>query len=766
MNGDGIILRFTANMKTKMFKICLILCWFLFIQPIFVTAQSVTIEMDSTRQLIRGFGGIQIPVWAGTELDDGLSEKAFGNDPGKLGLTILRLRIDPDSNQFYRELPMAQYAVDKGAIVFASPWNPPAEMLDPESELRRLHEDYYDDYVEHLNRYNSYMGENGVPLYAISVQNEPDWGNSWTRWTAAEMIKFLEENGMGIETRVLAPESYQFKRPYTDSILNDPEASANLDIVGGHIYGGGLFDYPLAREQGKEVWMTEHYTSSDRSANLWPDALLVGSEITNCMQANFNAYVWWYIRRFYGLITDDGLISKRGYVMSQYSKFVRPGAFRVDATLTAAPGVDASAFKTDSTLVVVVVNSNDSEVNLDFTILNNIGVDTVTQYTTSGTKNVLNDGDIALTGNTFNATVDAHSITTFTSYAEYGGKYNNIPPVADAGPDIITEDSDGNGSEIITLNGKTSSDADGTIAIYSWSLNDQHIAWEDSVEIEIPVGNHVVILAVTDDDGATDTDTLSIEIASIYNTELWAEAECVVVGSNWEILFDENASNGVYVGAPLGTQSVENPSTDTADHLIYEFHVTEAGPYKVWGRVVAPTPDDDSYWVKIDESSWAMWNNIPGGSDWHWDDVHDGGADNNLVYQLDTGYHELSICFREDGTYLDKMLIVNTGLVPSGTGEEGLTCTINPPGPGALNEVNELSEIRVYPNPATDQIQIFCNKGFNSLFLISLDGRIILQNEYPLKLNHATLDLDLEPGVYFLHLSTETASNVVKLIIK
>lgn len=752
-------------MKTLIISTIVLYCAFI-LQMQNINAQSVSIDMDSTRQLIRGFGGIHIPAWTGTMLNEGLSEKAFGNDPGKLGLTILRLRIDPDSNVFYRELPMALYAVDKGAIVFASPWNPPAEMLDPGSGLRRLHEDYYDDYVEHLNRYNTYMGENGVPLYAISVQNEPDWGDDWTRWSAAEIITFLEENGMDIETRVLAPESYQFRRPYTDSILNDPEASASLDIVGGHIYGGGLFDYPLAREQGKEVWMTEHYTSSDRSANLWPDALLVGSEITNCMQANFNAYVWWYIRRFYGLITDDGLISKRGYVMSQYSKFVRPGAFRVDATLTAAPGVDASAFKTDSTLVVVVVNSNDSEVNLDFTILNNIGVDTVTQYTTSETKNVVNDGDIPLTGNAFSATIDANSIATFTSYAESGGKYNNITPVADAGADIVVEDSDGNGSEIITLNGKASSDADGTIAIYSWTLNDQHIAWEDSLEIEIPIGNHIAVLAVTDDDGATDTDTLNIEISSIYNTELWAEAECVVVGSTWEILFDENASNGVYLGAPLGTESAENPSTDTADHLIYTFHVAEASPYKVWGRVITPSPNDDSYWVKIDTGPWAMWNSIPSGNTWHWDDVHDGGSDNPVVYQLDTGYHELSICYREDGAYLDKLLIANTGLTPSETGEEGLTCTINPPGPGALNEVKELSEILIFPNPAVNEIQINWSNGFNSLLLFGMDGRNMLRKKYHTPVQNASLNLNLEPGMYFLVLSNKKTSVVSKLIIE
>jgi O-glycosyl hydrolase len=70
--------------------------------------------------------------------------------------------------------------------------------------------------------------------------------------------------------------------------------------------------------------MTEHLTGHESpEVNTWTLALALGSEINDCMEANFNAYVWWYIRRFYGLITDDGNISKKGYVMSQFSKFIR-----------------------------------------------------------------------------------------------------------------------------------------------------------------------------------------------------------------------------------------------------------------------------------------------------------------------------------------------------------------------------------------------------------------------------------------------------------
>src|SRR5690606_16729315 len=139
-----------------------------------------------------------------------------------------------------------------------------------------------------------------------------------------EMTTFMRENAASIGTKVIAPESFQFRKPISDAILNDSLAASHLDIVGGHIYGGGLSRYTLAEEKGKEVWMTEHYTESANSGNLWPLAFDVATEIHNNIMANFSAYIWWYIVRYYGPIgegeqgTVKGEITKRGYLMANY----------------------------------------------------------------------------------------------------------------------------------------------------------------------------------------------------------------------------------------------------------------------------------------------------------------------------------------------------------------------------------------------------------------------------------------------------------------
>jgi glucuronoarabinoxylan endo-1,4-beta-xylanase len=387
-----------------------------------VRGQTATIDMATEKQLIRGFGGMNHTAFPG-DITSAQAEKAFGNGTGQLGFSILRIHVDPNSGSFSKELPTARIAKSHGAIIFASPWSPPSSMKSNNNQVGgSLKTSSYGAYAAHLKSFCDYMSTNGVPLYAISVQNEPDITVTYEScdWTSAQMIDFLNNNRDAIgTTKVIAPESFQFKKPFSDAILNDAKASTKVDIIGAHIYGGGLTDYPLARQKGKEVWMTEHYTTSDRSANLWPDALEVGKEMHDCMVANYCAYVWWYIRRSYGPIDDNSNVTKRGYVMGQFSKFVRPGYIRVDATAAPASNVNVSAFKSDTSLVVVIVNKNSSSKSQQITIKGG-AVSSFTRYTTSESKNISSDGTVAVSGDAFTVSLDAQSITTLT------GRLNSV----------------------------------------------------------------------------------------------------------------------------------------------------------------------------------------------------------------------------------------------------------------------------------------------------------------------------------------------------
>jgi glucuronoarabinoxylan endo-1,4-beta-xylanase len=157
--------------------------------------------------------------------------------------------------------------------------------------------------------------------------------------------------------------------------------------------------------------MTEHYTTSDRDANLWPDALNVATELHNSMvEAQFNVYTWWYIKRSYGPI-NNGAVTKRGWCMAHWSKFVRPGYYRVDATKSPTSGVNVSAFKGSSDVVVVMVNTNTSSKSLTVSV-NGSSISSYDKFTTSGSKSLANDGKVSASNGSLSVSLDAQSVTT------------------------------------------------------------------------------------------------------------------------------------------------------------------------------------------------------------------------------------------------------------------------------------------------------------------------------------------------------------------
>ncbi|MDH6454803.1 MULTISPECIES: glucuronoxylanase [unclassified Streptomyces] len=385
-------------------------------------AATAVIDPSATRQTIRGFGGMSHTAWIG-DLTAAQRDMAFGTGDGQLGFTLLRIPVPEDRAAWNRDLATAKRAAELGAAVIASPWNPPASMVETfvrgsQTDARRLRYDMYGAYAQHLNDFTTYLRNNGVNLYAVSVQNEPDYAHDWTWWTPAEMVRFLRENAGSIGTRVIAPESFQYLKNMSDPILNDATALANVDVIGAHLYGTPFanFPYPLFKQKGagKELWMTEvYYPNSTDSADLWPQALDVGEHIHRAMvEAEFQAYIWWYIRRGYGPMREDGRISKRGAAMAHFARFVRPGYARVEATANPATNVYVSAYRGGGATVVVTVNKGAAGVSQQFTLANRAG-SSVASWLTDASRNVASQGTTGISNGSFTVTLPARSAMTF-----------------------------------------------------------------------------------------------------------------------------------------------------------------------------------------------------------------------------------------------------------------------------------------------------------------------------------------------------------------
>ncbi len=379
------------------------------------SAYTANIYADSLQQVIRGFGAANILRWRPDMTTDQV-DKAFGTGDGKLGFSILRLRVpyNASETEFGYNVATAKLAASYGAIIFASPWTPPAYMKSNNNIVGGyLKESSYSRYAAHLKSFVDYMARNNVPLYAISIQNEPDVTVTYEScdWQPSEMVKFVKENGASIGTRIILPESFNFNHMISDVVLNDPDAEKNVAIIGGHIYGGGLTSYPLAAEKNKELWMTEHLDLD----NTWAGAMNTAKEMNDCMNAGMNAYVWWYIIRFYGSIHESGAITKRGYVMSQYSRFIRPEYHKIKCSSAPQRNVYVTSYKSDDgKLVVVAVNMGTVSVEQNFQIVNGSLI-SVTPYTTSASRNCEKANDINVTDGNFMYELEPSSITTFIS---------------------------------------------------------------------------------------------------------------------------------------------------------------------------------------------------------------------------------------------------------------------------------------------------------------------------------------------------------------
>lgn len=87
----------------------------------------------------------------------------------------------------------------------------------------------------------------------------------------------------------------------------------------------------------------------------------------------------------------------------------------------------------------------------------------------------------------------------------------NQAPVASAGADQTVTAADGISAQV-TLDGSGSSDSDGSIVNYVWVENDTQIATGETAQVLLTVGTHVITLTVADDDGATDSDEVTITV--------------------------------------------------------------------------------------------------------------------------------------------------------------------------------------------------------------------------------------------------------------
>lgn len=145
-----------------------------------------------------------------------------------------------------------------------------------------------------------------------------------------------------------------------------------------------------------------------------------------------------------------------------------------------------------------------------------------------------------------------------------------------------------------------------------------------------------------------------------------------VIGSGWRTYRDVTSSGGMHIGSNVGDGSFTNAAPG-ADWVLRYIFTAEAGVYKIVARVIAPTIDDDSFWVRIlnaesqthehtgqSGTGWVRFNDIAPGTQGIWDEVHSSDHNGEVVnWTLAAGNYTLEIAKREDGASIDAILITD-----------------------------------------------------------------------------------------------------------
>jgi glucosylceramidase len=323
--------------------------------------------------------------------------------PGLTDYELAHFSIDHDQE---RILPLLREArrLNPETRIMATPWSPPAWMKTGGSLIGgQLRDDdrVYRTYAQYFVRFLQAYAAAGVPVDAVSVQNEPQNrhpkqypGTDLRPAHEARLIRTLGPalDAAGLGTKILAfdhnwalhPDDQSPSDPpdpdHAYTVLADAQARRYVDGVAFHCYYGDPSSQTRMHQTHPDlaVYFTEcSGVRSTQPANTFRDTLRWQTRnLTIGAVRNWaRTVVGWNAALdpsggphnggcdvCTGVVTVDGAAVTRNaeyYVLGHASKFVRPGAVRIESDL---PGnLRNVAFRNpDGSVVLLVLNDADS----------------------------------------------------------------------------------------------------------------------------------------------------------------------------------------------------------------------------------------------------------------------------------------------------------------------------------------------------------------------------------------------------------------------
>lgn len=381
------------------------------------TDLAISIDPSKTYQQMDGFGAslTDSSAWLiGKTLDENnrnkLMDMLFDKDKG-IGISFLRQpmgasdfatslytyddvpegSIDPSLEHFSIKndkeyiIPLIKSAIQLNPKlkVMASPWSAPAWMKTSDNLIGGLlNPDYYGAYSNYFTKFIKAYEAEGIPIYAITPQNEPMYVPSeypGMKMEYSSQVKFINDflgpdfERNNINSKIIAYDHNWDNLVYPSMVLDD--AGKYVAGIAWHCYGGTHDAMTKIHDKypDKGVWFTE------ASGGQWvpPFNEAFADQMMHVIRATRNyakTVVWWNIAldqnngptvltnsTCRGIVKID-TVSKNitynvdYYTMGHISKFVEPGAYRIESS-NFNDILETTAFKNPDGSVVMIAQN-------------------------------------------------------------------------------------------------------------------------------------------------------------------------------------------------------------------------------------------------------------------------------------------------------------------------------------------------------------------------------------------------------------------------
>lgn len=377
---------------------------------------TVTVNAGTTYQTMDGFGytltegSAEVISGMATTQQNQLLNDLYNPNTG-LNASVIRISIaasdlsnssysynetsgDTNMNNFSLNGPDLTYLIpiikkiqliNPNIKILATPWSAPRWMKTNGSWVGgSLQTQYYAAYARYFVKYIAAMQAQGIPIWGITPQNEPENPNNEPSMlmNSTEQKNFINQQlgpqlaaaGYG-GVKIIAFDHNCDNTAYPIDVLNN---SSYVDGAAFHLYLGNISAMSTVKTQtNKNVYFTEQYTGSGGSfggdfgwhmqnvvigsTNNWSKTVLEWNAANN---SSLGPRTPGGCNTCLGAITVNNSTSYTKnvayYIIGQISKYVKPGAVRIGSSSTNGSILSVGFKNPDGSTALVIYNSGGS----------------------------------------------------------------------------------------------------------------------------------------------------------------------------------------------------------------------------------------------------------------------------------------------------------------------------------------------------------------------------------------------------------------------